>query len=141
MVAGRPGPEPGAVGVAATAPSTTPAGDRVPLRVLAGEWTGSYFCSQGETALTLTLDPPDGAGSRAVFGFGPSPANPGIPIGAFEMGVGYLHNVLTFTQRRWITRPGDYLMVDLVADDVSPSHLSGRVTGPGCTIFQVTRRI
>ncbi|WP_109527635.1 MULTISPECIES: hypothetical protein [Nocardia] len=139
VVSGHPAPA-DSVAVGTTAPPTTGAGsDQVSLRVLAGRWTGAYRCGQGETALTLTIDPPDGTIASAVFDFGPSPVNPAVPHGSFAMGVGYVHDVLTFTQRRWITRPTTYSMVDLVAVEVSPVRLAGTVNGQGCTTFTVTR--
>lgn len=76
---------------------------------------------------------------HAVFTFGPTAQNPGVPHGSYTMRVtGEPGNVFRFTQREWVSRPGGYRMVDLVGTLVG-SRLSGSVAGAACTTFAVTR--
>ncbi|MFI6867223.1 hypothetical protein [Nocardia sp. NPDC050406] len=111
----------------------------VPLADLSGTWTGTYTCAQGETALTLTIEDPVSGSARTVFAFGPSAQNPTVPHGSFEATARYANRLLGIVQKRWIDRPSNYEMIDLQANAVSPSSISGTVQTSGCTTFKVTK--
>ena len=51
-------------------------GGPVPVSELAGAWTGTYICNQGETALDLRIERAVNGSARAVFAFGPTASNP-----------------------------------------------------------------
>ncbi|MEV0589641.1 serine/threonine-protein kinase [Nonomuraea sp. NPDC050310] len=108
---------------------------------LAGTWTGEYTCTQGVTALTLTITgTPDAL--KATFAFGADPSNPGVPTGSFAMRGTVEDGVLRLRGDRWIDRPGDYLMVGLLARlaPERPDRLDGTVESDGCTTFSLHRQ-
>lgn len=123
----------------ASSPTTSAVEGPVPLAQLSGIWTGTYTCNQGETELTLTIDPAVSGSARTVFAFGPTTKNPNVPTGSYEMTARYAARTLGFTQKRWIQQPSGYIMVDLTATAVSTTALSGTVSTQGCTTFKVTR--
>lgn len=140
VVTGAPQPDSAAHGTTvAGTPAPNITGAPVPLHSLAGQWTGTYLCGQGETALHLTIDQPTGNSARTLFAFGPLPANPSVPVGSFEMIAAYVGGKLAFTAGSWINRPDDYATVNLVADLISTSRLSGTVGAGGCTLFHADR--
>lgn len=122
-----------------TAPSASTAEGPVALGELAGTWTGTYTCNQGETELTLSIEAPVSGSARTVFAFGPTTRNPGVPKGSYEMTARYVDRTLGFIQQRWLEQPSGYLMVNLAATAVSTSSISGTVQSTGCTTFKVTR--
>lgn len=135
-------PDPSAVRTSgSTAPTTgSTVEGPVPLAQLEGTWTGTYVCAQGETALTLTIERAVNSAARTVFAFGPTPGNPAVPQGSFDMDTRYVDRTLNFTQRSWIQRPDNYLMIDLIADAVAVNSISGKVSkAAGCTTFTVTK--
>jgi len=138
VVPGRPVADPAAR--ATTPVPTTSTSASVPLRSLAGRWTGTYRCGQGETALRLTIDPPERESAPTIFAFGPLPTNKSVPEGSFTMTAAYRGSGLTFSAGSWINRPGNYETVDLLADKVSTTRISGIVAAnPGCSTFHVDR--
>lgn len=114
---------------------------------LAGVWTGSYVCAQGETGVQLTIRD---VGSRlwAVFAFSALPENPDVPSGAFEMtGCLLQGRTVILNAGRWLDRPGDYEVVHLRGAKRTENGIDiieGRVlfdAAPGaCTTFRVERR-
>ncbi|NNH72643.1 hypothetical protein HLB23_22740 [Nocardia uniformis] len=130
---------PDSAAIGSSSPTTTAAEGPVPLAKLSGIWTGTYTCAQGETELTLTIDPAVSGAARAVFAFGPTTKNPDVPIGSYEMTAQYVDRILEITQQRWIEQPSGYVMVDLLANAVSANSLSGIVDDSGCTTFKITR--
>ncbi len=110
---------------------------------IAGTWTGTYVCAQGNTAVSLTITP-EGDGPRvgALFHFEAVPDNPDVPTGCYEMAGEYdaLRRRLRLSPWRWLRRPPAYVMVGLDGL-LSPdgSTLAGQVKGPGCSDFLVTR--
>ncbi len=105
------------------------------LREITGEWVGTYTCAQGETGLTLIVEP----SGRTEFRFYALPANVAARSGSFEMRASVDGPQPEFHQVRWLNRPGDYLMVDLRATDKTPDTMRGVVFGNGCTTFKVNR--
>ncbi len=96
-----------------------------------GEWVGSYTCAQGETGLTLTVEP-DG---RTEFAFYPLVTNGAARPGRFEMRATANGANVTFTRVRWLDRPPGYEMVDLVATE----RTQRLMRGSGCGTFRVDR--
>jgi hypothetical protein len=114
-----------------------------PVPSLAGDWTGSYICMQGETALRLTITPKIGSGVAALFHFGRLPSNPNVPDGCFLMTGTFdpLTGRLTLIPTRWLLHPYSFVTVGLDgALDSSGSQIGGTVAGPGCTTFELSRR-
>ena len=108
---------------------------------LAGTWTGTYVCSQGETGLRLAIQEASGGALTATFNFYAVPANPGVPSGSFTMTGTYSQAGMHLTHGHWISEAAGYEMVDLSAPLASNGgdRLSGTVTTSGCTTFNVTR--
>jgi eukaryotic-like serine/threonine-protein kinase len=108
---------------------------------LAGTWTGTYVCSQGETGLRLAIQEASDGALTATFHFFAVPANPGVPSGSFTMTGTDSHAGMRLVYGHWIKRPAGYEMVDLSAPPPSNGgdRLSGTVTLSGCTTFTVTR--
>src|SRR5580692_1723672 len=52
---------------------------------LAGTWTGTYVCSQGETGLRLAIRAASGGALTATFNFYAVPANPHVQSGGFTL--------------------------------------------------------
>ncbi|WP_267887811.1 serine/threonine-protein kinase [Streptomyces sp. NBRC 109706] len=109
-----------------------------------GEWRGSYFCTQGETGLTLTIAP-DGDDGRlaATFTFFPLSSDSNAQRGSFAMSGFQDGSHVELEGDHWIDRPGSYLMVDLSGDvrASDPDAMDGRVlsTQSGCSTFSVSR--
>jgi hypothetical protein len=121
--------------------SSAPFGDDG-LGPLVGTWSGEYTCAQGETGLTLAIEPIDDASVRVVLEFFPLPENPNVETGSFELIGGYSGDQLLFTQQKWLDQPPGYEMVDLeVTSPVEPDLdvLSGNVLLDGCKGFSARR--
>jgi hypothetical protein len=107
-----------------------------------GTWHGTYTCYQGITGLDLTITPRDAKTVRAVFSFHAVLQNPLVPSGEFEMmgRLGSSPGRLLLRAKAWTDRPPNYVTVDLDGVyDPSSAEYSGRVKGPGCTSFRLTR--
>ncbi|MGP3955818.1 serine/threonine protein kinase [Nonomuraea sp. 3N208] len=127
--------------VAVASPSAiveTPAPKRASV---AGRWAGTYVCDQGKTALELTIKETSSGELEAVFAFEADPSNPGVPAGSFAMSGRVTGRVLQLKGKRWIDRPGQYVMVDLRATltEDRPSAIKGTILGGACTTFTVKR--
>ena len=110
---------------------------------VAGEWTGKYICTQGVTALRLSVAQGAGNAITATFNFGPLPENPAVPKGAYQMSGTYdpsLHRVL-LRGVKWIDAPDGYVMVGLDGRlTQSGDKISGFVPDLlGCAEFEVRR--
>lgn len=104
-------------------------------------YTGSYWCAQGKTAMTLVVDSVDGDDVSFVFSFdfaGSSSSQ--AAAGSFLMKGSFDKKVdrLALRPLRWIEQPPGYSMVDLTGNVSRTGGISGVVGGPGCTTFQVT---
>lgn len=123
------------------APPETGAGD-VDLSPLVGTWTGEYTCLQGETGMTMTIDPVDDVSVRVILAFFPLAENPGAKKGSFQLVGSYDGDKLLLRQQKWIDQPAGYSMVDFeVTSPVEPDvdALSGNVLFEGCRGFAVRR--
>ncbi|EHR49102.1 hypothetical protein SacmaDRAFT_0806 [Saccharomonospora marina XMU15] len=129
-----------------TAPSPTrqsrlpQTGEPVDLASLQGLWRGQYQCAQGETGMELEISAPEGDTVEAVFRFFALPGQPQGPSGSFSMRGRNTETGLVFVQQEWIEQPDGYVMVDLGVSSVEGDTMTGRVAGPGCGDFTVTRQ-
>ena len=107
-------------------------------------WQGTYICSQGLTAVTLTLDITRDGDVTGVYEFGPVPSNPSVPEGSFEMtGKAEPNGPGAFTAQltpgAWINRPASYVSVAMTIE-ATGRDLEGTIGSPNCRDFR-TRRI
>jgi len=102
-------------------------------------WVGAYRCSQGLTAVRLTIAARPNGDAIASFEFGPYPDNPHVPPGEVRLkgkvellSRGQLRVKLVPDQ--WVSRPGDsWQMVGLTAtSDLDQRVLEGRMDDPRC---------
>ncbi|HXL87912.1 MAG TPA: hypothetical protein VN969_02835 [Streptosporangiaceae bacterium] len=125
---------------AAHAAPVAPAAQAAPA--LAGTWTGSYICSQGDTGLRLVIRA-HGAALTATFSFYALPRNPGVPSGEYTMTGTHSATRTVLKPGHWIKEPVGYEMVGLTAGPLADHGkvLRGRITNPACSTFSVTRSL
>ena len=105
---------------------------------MTGRWLGGYVCGQGPTGLMLDITQ-EGQGLAAVFSFGPTPGNPGVPRGAFRMtGRVAADGSLRLHPAGWIRQPEGYEPVSL-SGWVAGEVMHGRIEHPTCDDFMLTR--
>ena len=107
-----------------------------------GVWRGHYVCTQGVTALTLTIKRDEENRLTASFAFHAHPGNPNIPSGEFGMTgkPGPTPRHLALHARSWIKQPASYVTVGLDGDyDPATGYFRGTVDGPGCSTFLLQR--
>ncbi|MGW5001589.1 protein kinase domain-containing protein [Streptomyces hydrogenans] len=133
-----------------TPPETTPNEPTEPApqepASLAGEWRGSYYCSKGETGLTLTISQ-NADNLTATFGFYPLPSNPDLAKGSYAMRGTISGTRMTLYGERWLQEAEGYAMVGLSAEATgkSPQKITGSVTNADgtprdtCTTFTVRK--
>ncbi|TKG59028.1 hypothetical protein [Prauserella endophytica] len=120
-------------------PSSTPASSSIDVSQLPGTWRGSYFCAQGETGLELEVSPAEGDTVPAVFSFFPVEGGPPTPSGSFKVNGVEENGQFVFRQDAWIEQPEGFVMVDLGVASVENGTMTGRVGGPGCDAFSLTK--
>lgn len=126
-------------GSAGNAPTRLRAGLPTTAPFVAGDdWIGTYYCSQGETALTLhiTQGPPQ---VTALFDFqaGTGAAGTFSVSGVFDP----MRRHLRLLAGAWVNRPQGYVPVNLDGSvDPAGQVYSGNILGPGCSGFRVNRR-
>jgi len=125
-------------------PPVRSSGASVPLRSGPGalpirtEWEGHYFCTQGKTAMRLTVETNPGDEAIMVFEFGPLAENPHLPTGSYQL-IG-THTpgddgAIQFEMRpdKWIVQPPGYSSVSLSAEiDSDHKTITGRIHNPAC---------
>jgi len=112
---------------------------------VSGTWEGTYVCGQGLTKLRLEIDAKSSNDIDAVFNFSAHSSNPSVPSGSFRMKGSYsafnspnIPALLELKGTSWIERPSGYVTVDLRGNVfVSESRISGDVTTPGCSKFEL----
>lgn len=109
---------------------------------VAGSWRGKYVCTQGVTALNMSITDKPGGRLEASFSFGPLPSNPQVPRGAYLMDGSYDAKTgrITLQPRRWTREPDGYVMVGMDGrlSDLG-LYISGAIDGPGCDSFELVR--
>jgi hypothetical protein len=108
------------------------------------QWSGSYLCPQGPTALTLTIDAEPSGKATALFEFGPLATNPSVPTGSYwmtgEIDVRGGSLAIALEPDRWIVQPPGYVMVGLEATSESPHReLHGSISERSCGELHLTR--
>lgn len=109
---------------------------------IAGEWTGTYVCVQGVTAMRLVVKPSAGRELRALMHFFAAPDNPDVPEGCFTLtGTLDRNGDVELHQDEWIVQPPNYRMIGFEGEvDRDGGLFRGRIVGPpGCTRFRLTR--
>ncbi len=106
----------------------------VDLSQLVGVYEGSYFATQGETGLTLTIYEEAGT-YRALFEFYNLPGCTNSEEGSYTMLVGQTpQGTIRFLADQWLERPAGYMLLNL------EGTLQGDVlSGQSPTPFSVTR--
>ncbi len=102
---------------------------------LIGTYKGSYFATQGETGLTLTIYKEDKE-YKALFDFYSLPGRTNAKSGKYYMDVSYDINTkeYSFDSIKWIDKPTTYYFVDL------KGKLVGNIlSGESPTKFSVTK--
>lgn len=103
-------------------------------------WTGTYYCAQGITDLDLEIEEVNGNEVQAIFSFA---ARGSGATGRFDMNGTYQPSSrhLTLSAGDWISQPLGYQTVDLDGNlDAGGALFTGRVLGPGCSVFSVRRK-
>ena len=102
----------------------------IPPASIVGTWVGSYFATQGETGLTLTVY---GDGT-AIFDFYNIPGRSNAKAGKYIMSVTLNSTTGEYSLigKTWIDKPSTYEFVDLYGF-VNGSTFSGDVTSTGST--------
>ncbi len=82
---------------------------------LKGQWEGTYYASQGITALNLDITSQDEKNIGGIFNFSATTDNPGVPSGSYETAGTLYSESLTFYLggTKWIEQPVDYEFIDL----------------------------
>lgn len=130
-----PSPAPSAQPVPPPPPSVAFAGD------LEGQWSGTYVCGQGETALLLSFSPKSGDVYKGSFKFGPTPDNPRVPEGEYAITAELSSDGdISIEPGRWLKRPAGYVTAPLTGEMAADgASISGRIEAGGCTVFRVAR--
>lgn len=107
----------------------------------AGTWNGTYTCNQGLTGLTLTVS---GRGSSltAEFAFyATTGGSPSVPSGSFHMTGTTQPRGVQLVKGSWVSRPGNYEMVDLTAAAPAgdSTRMDGEIHGYNCTTVHLRR--
>lgn len=99
---------------------------------MAGQWMGTYTCSQGLTGLTLSVSAGTDDKLTGRFSFYAVPANPGVPAGSYTMtGTYYPGGSFSLTGQTWINQPPGFEQVDLTGTiQAGGTELAGTV--PQC---------
>jgi hypothetical protein len=106
-------------------------------------WRGTYVCTQGLTAVTLTIDADENGEAIARYDFGPVPSNPTVPHGSFEMtgrlsAMGQGGFTAAFEPGQWIDQPSGYTMVAITIE-ARGRKMIGRIHSPNCRDLKVRR--
>ncbi|MBK1789302.1 hypothetical protein [Prauserella cavernicola] len=112
----------------------------IDLAQLPGIWRGTYTCSQGETGIELEISEPEGDSVPAVFSFFPVEGGPPTETGSFSVIGSETDGQFVFRQDAWISQPEGFVMVDLGVASVQDDTMTGRVGGPSCSDFSVTKQ-
>jgi hypothetical protein len=106
-------------------------------------WSGTYICTQGLTAVTITLELSPSGELKGLYEFGPVPSNPTVPEGAFELSG---HLIATGRQSfsgelepgEWLRRPPTYTAIAMTIE-ANDRDMVGVIKSPNCRDFKLTR--
>jgi len=107
-------------------------------------WRGRYECTQGWTAMQLSLDIAEDGRAIGIFDFGALADNPAVPSGSYRL-VGRVtespdRTDLTLSPERWLSQPDGYEMVALTGHtDKKRSQIRGRIEHVGCGAIELDR--
>jgi len=105
-----------------------------------GKWVGSYVCAQGYTGGTLTISSLSGKNFKGEFRFYPTPKNPHVPGGSYNVFGQYDHESyrILVNPGKWIKRPRGFANTIIVGEfDPAAKSFSGFFQGiVGCTSFE-----
>lgn len=107
---------------------------------LSGRWSGTYDCTQGITALELTLRGNAHGIVHGTFAFSPTPQNPEVLTGSYPVLGRLTGSSLVLRPIDVHQMPGSYVPVGIQAT-VAPDggRLQGWIEGPSCTVVAVER--
>lgn len=124
-------------------PSAPPKGRKVPdanAFLPVGDWTGDYTCMRGYTGATMHIDKFKGDDFQGTFRFYPTPKNPYIPKGSYEIYGQYDRGSkrILINPGKWLEHPnGTYKTIIIGSFDPAQRHFSGFFEGiMGCTSFE-----
>jgi hypothetical protein len=126
--------------LAAASPVGTPRSGNAAPAAIAGDWEGSFTCSQGLTGLDLRIKRSGSKGSlQATFSFYPVPGNPTVPVGIFTMrGTYHSASRISLSYRHWVLQPPGYVMVSL-SGKLADGRFHGTVRSAGCKSFSLRK--
>lgn len=112
--------------------AAAPAAAQTKLTTMIGEWRGAYVCAQGQTGLTLTIDKENGDGFTGYFHFYPLKTNAIAKEGCYSVeGRRAADGRVVVSAQDWITRPPNYVTVDLAGRLGSTGYyMTGDVVAP-----------
>ena len=125
----------------ATMPKLQVANFQATAADLAGQWTGTYTCSDGPTGVRLALIATGDKTATGTFEFFPTAANVKVTPGSFSVtGTISRPGQVDFAPGAWIVRPNGSMPVRVTAAVFSnPDRLAGTVTDAGCGRFEAER--
>ena len=110
-----------------------------PTMAATTQWNGFYACAQGASAMKLTVIDDDPTRITAVFAFGPTPGNPGVPRGAFTLRGIRRGAEVELAPDAWLEQPDGYEMVGLNGR-ITDARFEGRIRHEGCGAFALQRQ-
>ena len=125
----------------ATMPKLQVANFQATAADLAGQWTGTYTCSQVSTGVRLSLTATGDKTAAGTFEFYPSAANAMAGNGSFAVTATISRpGQVDLVPGAWIVRPSGAMPVRVSAAVFrSPDKLAGTVTDAGCGRFEAER--
>ena len=134
------------IGVAALTALAASGAFAQPQRLMGGQWSGEYTCSQGLTGMTVELRPQRGDEVDATVTFFAHPRNPDVPSGCYGARgtIDRATGRLVLRPGAWILRPGDnWSMTALDGRIDADGAFAGHVIAPGspgaCAAFTLGR--
>lgn len=134
------------IGIAALTALAASVAVAQPQRLMGGQWSGEYTCSQGLTGMTVELRPQRGDEVDATVTFFAHPRNPDVPSGCYGARgtIDRATGQLTLRPTSWIHRPGDNWSMTMLDGRIdAEGGFAGRIVAPGhpaaCTTFTLHR--
>lgn len=105
-----------------------------------GEWVGTYICAQGTTGGSITISKEHGGQFEGVFRFYPTPKNPYVPNGSYEIYGDYDADSqrILINPGKWLNHPKNYENTIMIGSfDPMAMTFSGYFQGvTGCTSLE-----